>query len=319
MKNIYEKIQKNIDITREDAKKMLETEIFSDDFYTIINYANRYARKTFDNKGVIFAQIGVDSTPCTVNCKFCQLAVDNFNEENSKTMDISDIKIKAIDAVNEGANEIFLMSTAEYDRDLFVKVVSEIKKSIPKTIRLVANVGDFSDDYAKKLADAGITGVYHICRLGEGVVTEAKVDDRINTLNAIKNAELELYYCVEPIGPEHTSEEIVEEIFRAKDYNVNVMAVMRRICFENSPMSEFGEITAPEMALICAVSVLCVKPNRAMGVHEPEIISLISGANQIYAEAGSNPRDLTGETEKNRGFSVAKAKKMLKDANWNVN
>ena len=31
---------------------------------------------------------------------------------------------------------------------------------------------------------------------------------RIDTLDAIKKAGLELYYCVEPIGPEHTNAEI---------------------------------------------------------------------------------------------------------------
>ncbi len=97
------------------------------------------------------------------------------------------------------------------------------------------------------------------------------------------------------------------------------MAVMRRICFEGGSLSDPGEISASRMALICAVTVLSVKPKRAMGVHEPEIISLISGANQIYAEMGSNPRDLSLHTELGRGFSVSSAKKMLLNDDWIVN
>ncbi|MFI3211916.1 MAG: oligopeptide/dipeptide ABC transporter ATP-binding protein [Eubacteriales bacterium] len=45
---------------------------------------------------------------------------------------------------------------------------------------------------------------------------------------------------------------------------------------------------------------------------------LFSGANQIYAEAGANPRDAAENTETSRGFSVKMAKEMLKDAEWEV-
>ncbi len=317
MKEIFRKIEENLILNRDDAFKLLNAEIFGNDYYRILNYANAYARKTFKNKGVIFAQIGIDAAPCSVNCQFCQLAADNFDNEH-KSMSIQEILDQALSVIKAGANEIFIMTTAEYDKDLFLKIGEKLRKSIPKNINMVANTSDFDPDYAKKLRNVGFTGAYHICRLGEGFVTKAKSEDRINTLNAIKQAGLELYYCVEPIGPEHGNEEIIEEIFRAKDYGVNVMAVMRRICFDNSPMTAQGEITAPKMALICAVSVLCVRPNRAMGVHEPEIISLISGANQIYAENGSNPRDISEKTENNRGFSVEKAKKMLSDAQWEI-
>ncbi len=210
------------------------------------------------------------------------------------------------------------MSTAQIDKDYFLEVGAKVRTAIPAYMRMVANTGDFDAKYAKELVKAGFTGVYHICRLGEEEDTSAELKIRINTLDAIKSANLELYYCVEPIGPEHTSEEIATEIFRAKDYGVNVMAVMRRVNFEGSPMQKLGEITAARMALICAVSVLCVRPNRAMGVHEPEIISLISGANQIYAEMGTNPRDTDENTQNNRGFSVTKAKRMLSDANWSI-
>lgn len=316
MKEIYIKLEQDIPLEYNDAVKMLNVEIFSKDFYDIIRYANEYAHKTFHNKGVIFSQIGIDMAPCSVDCAFCRLGVTNFDNTNKMQMKVNDVVKKSVDLINSGANEVFIMSTADYDKKDFLNLGKNVREAIPSDVRMVANTDDFDLDYAQKLLLAGFTGVYHVCRLGENVDTKSTLEERIITLNAIKESGLELYYCVEPIGPEHTSEQIAEEIFRAVNYNVNVMAVMRRVCFENSPMIEKGEISAVEMALICATTILCVKPNRAMGVHEPEIISLISGANQIYAENGSNPRDISKETEKGRGFSVAQAKQMLLDANW---
>ncbi|WP_409967140.1 radical SAM protein [Bengtsoniella intestinalis] len=318
MNQIYEKLANHIPLTYEDAVTMLDVELFGVAYYTILQQANQYARKTFHNTGTIFAQIGIDCAPCSVNCQFCRLAVDNFGQTEQTCMPVESIVERAVCATQDGANEVFIMCTAEYHKDDFLTIGKAVRAATPPDTRLVANVDDFDVAYGQKLKDAGFTGVYHICRLGEGVVTQATVEKRIATLDAIKESGLELYYCVEPIGPEHTGEEIATEIFRAKDYDVNVMAVMRRICFEGSPLAQHGEITAVKLALICAVSTLCVKPNRAMGVHEPEIISLLSGANQIYAEAGSNPRDTAIQTEQSRGFSVKDAQKMLIDAQWNL-
>lgn len=93
-------------------------------------------------------------------------------------------------------------------------------------MRLVANVGDFGPAYAAALKEAGFTGVYHIHRLREGTDTNARPQARIRTMDAVRGAGLELYYCVEPIGPEHTHQELVDEMLRIRDYPVGVMAVM---------------------------------------------------------------------------------------------
>ena len=71
-----------------------------------------------------------------------------------------------------------------------------------------------------------------------------------------------------------------------------------------------------ELAKICAVARLFIKPCRAMGVHEPDLLSLMSGANQIYAEVSVNPRDLSLSTETSRGASMDKARALLAAANW---
>jgi biotin synthase len=56
---------------------------------------------------------------------------------------------------------------------------------------------------------AGIDGVYHVCRLGEGAYTKLDPKPRIATMENAKRAGLELLDCLEPIGPEHTANELV--------------------------------------------------------------------------------------------------------------
>lgn len=146
--------------------------------------------------------------------------------------------------------------------------------------------------------------------------TSAKVEDRIRTMDAVRDADLELYYCVEPIGPEHTNEQLAQEMVRIRDYPVGVMAVMKRTAVPGTPLAENGEISAARLALICAVTTLTARPPRAMCVHEPDELCLMAGANQLYAELGSNPRDVEKDTRNGRGFSVEDARVMLGKAQW---
>ena len=173
-------------------------------------------------------------------------------------------------------------------------------------------------DYAKELRKVGFTGVYHVCRLREGIDNDLPLEKRIATIEAACEAGLERYYCVEPIGPEHTYEEMVEEMLRARKYSADVAAVMKRTCVPGTVLAAKGEVSSAELAKICAVGELVMKPKRAMGVHEPDVLSLMAGANQIYAEVSVNPRDLSLSTETSRGASMEKARGFMRAANWIV-
>ena len=119
---------------------------------------------------------------------------------------------------------------------------------------------------------------------------------------------------MEPIGPEHTYEEIVDEMLRAREYDVKAMAVMRRTPVLGTPMAEKGMISACELTKIEAVTRLVSKPSRSMNTHEVTPMTLIAGVNQLYAEVGANPRDHVDDTAGNRGYGVIKTIELLQDA-----
>ena len=193
-------------------------------------------------------------------------------------------------------DDFFLMTTADYPQSKFVAIGREVKPLLREDQKLVANIGDFDIDMAKELKDAGFTGVYHINRLGEGRDTMAEPAQREHTLKSAKEAGLEIYYCIEPIGPEHSYEEIASEIIRARELDMEVMAAMRRIAVKGTPLFEQGQISAVELTKIVAVSNIVVNPARSMNVHEPIQAALFAGVNQLYAEVGANPRDTDSHT-----------------------
>lgn len=290
----------------------------SSEWHELLQKADEWARNAFDNKGTLFAQIGLDAQPCPANCGFCALAEDSTCFAESHILDTQNLTNRVQEFLKEGINELFLMTTASFKPELFLEYGKLVRSLLPEGMSLIANTGDFDCMYAQNLKKAGFTGVYHICRLGEGIDTAITVEKRIQTLNAARNSGLDIYYCVEPIGPEHTNEEIATEILRAIEYKTPVMAVMKRIAVPGTKLHEKGEISAHRLATICAVATLSVKPTRAMGVHEPDKLCLTAGANQIYAECGKNPRDTKSDTRDGRGFSTEQAKTMLSETNWTI-
>lgn len=303
-------------LDRQDAVTLLRTPTHAPEFYDLLSASNARSRQTFGNRGYIFAQIGINSAKCTGNCKFCSLAKDSYAMDGEQEKSLEDIVALAKHIASHNVEALFLMTTADYSQEKFLAVTAAVKQVIPPEMALVANVGDFDLAYAQRLKASGITGVYHIVRLNEGIDTDLDPKDRIATLDAIRDAGLELYYCVEPIGPEHTYEQIADEMLRARDYGVKYMAVMRRVGVPGSKFHATGDITQLELTKIAAVANLVTQPSISMNVHEPMMLPLLAGVNQLYAEFGMNPRD----TERNtvRGFDVVCTTNMLHEAEWDL-
>jgi biotin synthase len=180
-------------------------------------------------------------------------------------------------------------------------------------------MGDFSQETAKTLANAGVSGMYHVWRLREGIDTKLDPDERKKTIRATKDAGLNWYYCCEPIGPEHAAEELVDNIFLGLEYECFQHAAMRRVSFPGSPIIERGMITEQRLAQITAVTMLAMIANpalQALAVHEPNTLGLTSGANALYAEAGANPRDTTENTKSGRGLDTLDCKRMLAETGF---
>ena len=316
LKEVFEKLDKGEPLSEADAVAMLRVPNLSVEYYQLLTRAGQMSREAYGNRGYIFAQIGLDVAPCSGNCLFCSLAQCNCREVTPVCKSLEEV-LDLVDRIDfKRVTALFLMTTAEYSPEKFLQVGRAVREKIPQAVALVANTKDFDLDYALRLKEAGFTGAYHIVRLGEGVDTGLRPEDRERTLDAIAQAGLRLYYCLEPLGPEHTYEQMVGEMMRARRYHVEVMAAMRRVNVEGTPFQDKGMIDDFEYAKIVAVTRLVTMPRVSMNVHEPLTIAMLGGVNQLYAEIGVNPRDNNRQTEKGRGFSVDEVTAMLEAAGY---
>jgi len=296
-----------------------EVDPLSHEIYALMGTANQLTRESSSNRGEIHAQIGVNIAPCSHNCDFCSFAAQAGLFKDRIDISSEEVVERANRFVAEGANVIYLMTTGNYDFDNFLRVAEIVRGKIPAEIPLVANIDDLGTNEAQQLAEAGFLGAYHVVRMGEGRDTKIPPERRLVTMRAILKAGLRLAYCVEPIGPEHAVEEIVDKIFIGKEYGAWFSGAMRRIPVGGTPLGNRGTISELELAKIVTVVRLVMGDSvSAHCTHEPNSPSLLAGANLIWAESGSNPRDLKEETTEGRGLTAAQCGQLLREVGYEV-
>jgi biotin synthase len=226
---------------------------------------------------------------------------------------------RTLEVEYDGANAIYLMATAQYPFEKFIEIAQEVRNAIKPESILIANIDDFSEKQALQLKDTGFSGVYHALRLGEGRDTTIQPSKRLQTFRNAREAGLLLGTCVEPVGYEHTIDELVEKTIITREAQPVYSGSARRIPITNTKLAQYGIVSEARMAHILAV----VRIALGYGIpgnctHEPNVIGAAAGANLLWAETGSNPRDIEKETEGKRGMSVQQCKKIFQEAEWAV-
>ena len=209
------------------------------------------------------------------------------------------------------------MTTAQYPFELLLEMSREIRKNLePKTI-LIANVGDQSLSNAQKIVDVGYSGVYHALRLREGIDSGLSAGKRKESIRNFQEAGLKVGTCVEPVGPEHTDEELADMILYTASFNPSYSGAARRILIPGTKLAKRGMISELRMAQIVAITRLGM-PRTVLGncTHEPCTLGGLAGANLFWAEAGANPRDTKEKTEEGRGETVEACRTIFHECGW---
>ena len=317
--DIVSKVYDGHYLTRKEISHLLTVHPHSTEAGFIMASADSINRTASQGKSEVHAQIGLNLAPCPNNCSFCAFAAQNKVFTKKTELSVEEVVQLAKKAEREGANALFFMATGDYQFSTFVETSQEVKKKLnPQTV-MIANIGDFGYEEAKQLKDAGYTGIYHAVRMGEGRDTKIQPQTRLNTVRAAHEAGLLVGTCVEPIGPEHSNEEITEKILIGRELRPCYSGAMRRITIPNSQLEKYGMISEYRMAFLVAIVRL------AMGrdiigncTHEPNILGATAGANLFWAEAGSNPRDIKDDTSKGRGIDVLSCMAMFQEADFEM-
>lgn len=319
IKNIIDKALSGITLDAEEIALLFGVPLFSNESALIQSAARKMCSEASDGLAEVHAQVGLDIAPCPRNCRFCSFASCNGVFTESIELTIEEVVNRVCEFESDGANAIYLMTTSRYPFEKFIEVAQEIRRSLRGNTILIANIDDFSEKQAIKLKDTGFSGIYHAVRISEGKDTSIPPEKRLKTINNAKKAGLLIGTCVEPIGPEHSIKELVEKTLITRDINPVFSGAMRRIPIPGTELSKHGIVSEAKMAHIVAVVRLAMSYNIIGNcTHEPNVIGVASGANIIWAETGSNPRDTEKETEGRRGMTVQQCRQIFREAEWDI-
>lgn len=300
-------------IPADDAILLLRLPLASREVYALMETASRLSRLTFGLKAERHYHIGLNVEPCRFDCAFCSLTRGAGIFTQKVEFPEEQILAWAREAEATGADALNLMTTGTYSFERLLEVGRLLGRAV--STRLVANTRDITHKEGEKLLDAGFVGCYHSVRLGEGRDTPFDPAVRKRTIAVFRDVGLLWMNCVEPVGPEHTAEEIAELMVLAREMGAVYSGVMRRINFPGSPKGPCGMISEREMARMVAVSRLVMgNTARAHCTHEPNMASLLAGANLFFPEVGSSPRDSRADTGEGRGSSNASCASMMREA-----
>ena len=315
--DIIKKSRNSEPFSREEVVAMLTLPASSLNSYVIMGEAARISRELSDNRAEIHAQLALNLAPCPENCLFCSFAVTNGIFSTSTVASPEEAVRQARQLENDGANAIYVMATATFDVGQYLEMSKEIRRNLrPETV-LIANVGDDYASSARALVAAGFRGVYHAIRLREGTDTTISTTRRFESIRMFQDAGLSIGTCVEPVGPEHTNEEVADMIMFTAFLDPSFSGAARRISIPGTAMAARGMISELRMAQIVAVTRLAM-PRSVTGncSHEPGAIPIMGGANLLWAEVGANPRDTAERTETGRGHSVAAVRQLFTETEW---
>ena len=319
---IYDIVEKGLEgngLSAENVLALYEVEETSKEAAYIRWAGQELSMIAADGVAEIHAQIGLNSTVCPKNCKFCSFAACNNVRKGKYELPKEDVLEYAKLYVEEGANLILMLTTASYSFDKLVDMVGSVREVIPADMPLLVNTDDMQLDQCRQLKAAGANGAYHAVRMREGEDTEIPVEKRFETFANLREAGLTLSTCVEPVGPEHTPEELTEAAMRCISTNPLSAGVGKRIGVPGTLVYDRGMLTDVANANMVAVYRLATGRDLRLNCSANTVMTAASGANLAWAEVGTNPRDTVERTEHGgRGASFAQQRKMFLASGWEI-
>jgi biotin synthase len=159
------------DLTWDEALWLMGLPVHSADCYALMATANRFTHERSGSRGTVYSQVGINIWPCPENCAFCYLGERHKIVTALHELTPDQVVARALDFEAAGADEVYLMTTANYPLGKFLEIGTEVRRALQPSTDLVANVGDLTTPQAVQLRDAGFSGIYHVYRFRAGIET----------------------------------------------------------------------------------------------------------------------------------------------------
>ena len=208
------------DISRDDIIRMLGVCPDSEECGYLGSRARELAAIKSKNKATLGTPFGVDYVPCDASCRFCSFGTRwGLMEGQSYHIPVEDIIAMMKERMAAGYTGFTIRTTEFYPVDRLCEMARRIREEVPGDYRLGVNTGELTVEDCVRLKEAGYNSAYHTLHLREGIDTPFPPERRLQTMRAISESPLNLTCGVDPIGIEHTDEEIADIICTLRSFD----------------------------------------------------------------------------------------------------
>lgn len=302
---------------KETIVELLELEPGSEEAEYLREEARRFALEVSGGRARIAGAIGIDLHPCEMNCKFCSFGAEWGLVKEESILTKGQVLEMAREYVENGVNMVTLRSTEFYDLNTINEWIREIRLTVPGEYELNLNVGELTAEMCQACYEAGASSAYHVLRMGEGIDTPFDPEIRKRTIKTISESPLKLNTCIEPIGVEHTSEQVADAMVFALSMRPHSLGIMPRVPVKGTPLGDAPQLGRERMRQMLAVLRLCAGSTVPyVTMHPDDVYGLEAGSNGFAVERGAVPRDTGYSDGEWRGLTAVKAVGILKDAGY---
>ena len=298
-------------LSKDDCRYLLSFQEFSPEAIFSRDLFNRFFREQCGNTAVIGAQIGVYTGPCSGNCGFCNFGAGHTK---TKTYEMPEDVLKGYldECVRYGdVSHISLMTNQDCPIETLVRFAEFTRENVPKEIEIAVNTGDRPVEEFKLLKEAGVSTAYHVCRMGEGKDTAFDPNDRIQTMRNIREAGLNLMTDTEPVGAEHTVDEILDNYFGSIDNGCECGSLALRMPVFGTPMGSMPTLSIKRYYQMQAVLGLATTWHPGGKKLTGWDTGYFAGLNSLSAEFAGSPRDSAPFSEKSVGHTLEWCRRTL--------
>ncbi len=319
VRDILDKALHGAELFPEEVGELMNAPLSSPEAEQIRNTAYLKSVSAGEETAEIHLRIELDASPCLTNCRFCPFATEHNLIKKRSELSLKKAVAQAVQGVTEGANALVLVCTGAYPFAQFVEAATEIRDHTPRGTVLIAHMGDLSKKQAQDLRRAGFLGFYHAIRLREGRDTDISIDRRRATLRYAEDAGLLLGTGVEPVGDEHTADELVERTMWTNIINPVYSGAVARL---NPPGSEFAKRGAVSEARLChLLAVIRLALNYdvpGLYTDAPSLNRCRAGANLLWAEPDGHTPTMRRMFGAHRNRTIADCRRVLTKAGWKL-
>lgn len=314
IKRLQDKIFKGQSISFEEAMKLARIEE-KEDIIELCNSANAI-REFFCGKEVDLCTImNAKSGRCSEDCKFCsQSAYYKTNVEVYELVSKEAALKLAKENEREGVNRFSLVTSGRgiigSDFEKVLDIYEEVNKEVK--MDLCASLGILEYDEMLRLREKGVTMYHHNLETSRDfykeICTTHSYDERIDTINAAKEAGLEI--CSGGIiGLGEDFKDRVELAFQLRDMEVKSIPINVLNPVEGTPLENTERLSQEEILKTIAIFRFV----------NPKAFIRLAGGRNLIDEFGKNcfksgvNATITGNYLTTSGNKICDDKKMIKE------